>query len=391
MLIVAGLAFVLGAIYVWVVKPGLPYDEPSHWSTVLYYADHQQLPVLGHPGVTYEAQMGPVAYVVDAFVVRLAQAAGLSASAAFHLVRLVGAGELCAAVILVGRLMTRLLGRSWSVAAAVALLALNPMLLTMSSSVQNDTLALMLGLLALELALSRLTDRPTFRSALVVGAVAGAAVLTKLTAWAVVVTIASWLIWRHRRGALQPLAAFIVAVVAASGWWFIRNIVLYGDPTAATGVHRSGVSFGPYHVHGLSGVTHVLEQLVTYLWLPTEYVRNFISAPAGLKGALLVATVAVLIAGSIRMQSWRKASRWLIFSTGILSIASWLVTYLAYQAIAPRVAYLFLPLWIGLVSSALARLPRRAAIVGVTLLLVFLNAWTLSELSRVESPTFIRL
>jgi D-alanyl-D-alanine carboxypeptidase (penicillin-binding protein 5/6) len=383
------LSLALGIAYAWIDRPGLPYDEPSHWSTVLYYANHHRLPVLGDPGVTYEAQMGPVAYVVDAAVVRLARAAGLSASSAFHLVRLVGVVELCAAVVLVGILTRRLLGRSWAAAGAVAIFALNPMLLTMSSSVQNDTLALVLGLVALELALARLSDRPTFRAALVVGAVAGVAVLTKLTSWAAVVAVAAWLIWRHRRGALQPLAAFIVAVIAVSGWWFIRNIDLYGDPTAAAGVHRSGVSFSAYHVHGVSDVGHVLEQLVTYLWLPTEYVRNFISAPTALKGGLLVATVAALIAGSIRTRSWRKVPRWLIVSTGILSIASWLVTYLAYQAIAPRVAYLFLPLWIGLVGSALARLLRRAAMMGVALSLLCLNAWTLYELSRVHSPVFL--
>jgi 4-amino-4-deoxy-L-arabinose transferase-like glycosyltransferase len=305
-------------------------------------------------------------------------------------VRLVGALELCAAVVLVAMLMRRLDGSSPPLA-AVAIFALNPMLLTMSSSVQNDTLVLVLGLLALELALGRLSDRPTFRSALLVGAVAGVAVLTKLTAWPVVVAVAAWLVWRHRRGALQPLAGFALAVVAVSGWWFTRNIVLYGDPTAAAGVQRSGVSFGPYHLDGASSVAHILEQLVTYLWLPTEYVRNLISAPTALKAALLVATAAVLVGALIRTQSRRMVPCWLIVSTAILSIASWLVTYLAYQAVAPRVAYLFLPLWIGLVASALAHLPRRATLLGVTLLLVCLNAWTLYELTRVHSPVFLRL
>jgi D-alanyl-D-alanine carboxypeptidase (penicillin-binding protein 5/6) len=371
-------------------EAGLPYDEPSHWSTVLYYANHQRMPVLGDPGVTYEAQMGPVAYVVDAFAVHLARAAGLSASTAFHLVRVIGAAELCAAVILVARLTTRLLGQSWWPAAAVGIFALNPMLLTMSSSVQNDTLALVLGLLALELALSRLRGRPTLGWALVIGGIAGVAVLTKLTAWAVVLAIAAWLIWRHRHGALQPLATFLVAVVAVSGWWFVRNIVLYGDPTAAAGVPRSGVSFGRYQLHEASDIAHLLEEFVTYLWLPTEYVRNLISAPTGLKGGLLVATLAVLVGGSIRAQSWRKVPRWLILGTGVLSIASWLVTHLAYQAVAPRTAYLFLPLWIGLVGSALAHVPRRAAIAGVALSLICLNVWTLYELRGVHSPEFLR-
>jgi D-alanyl-D-alanine carboxypeptidase (penicillin-binding protein 5/6) len=356
----------------------------------LYYANHHRLPVLGDPGVTYEAQMGPVAYVVDAFVVRLARAAGLSASVTFHLVRLVGAAELCAAVALLALMTRRFFPQSWP-RAAVAIFALNPMLLTMSSSVQNDMLALVLGFLALELALRRLSEQPTFGSALLVGVVGGLAVLTKLTAWPAVVAIAAWLVWRHRRDAFRPLAAFVVAVVAVSGWWFIRNIVLYGDPTAAAGVRRAGVSFARYHVDDASDIAHIVEELVTYLWLPTEYVRNLISAPTALKAGLLLVTGAVLFAGSVRVHLWRKIPSWLIVATGLVSIAAWLVTHLAFQAIAPRGAYMFLPFWIGLVGLALSRLPRRTAIVGVTLLLVCLNAWTLYELSRVQSPTFIRL
>jgi 4-amino-4-deoxy-L-arabinose transferase-like glycosyltransferase len=388
-LLVAALA--LGAVYAWVVPPGLPYDEPSHWSTVLYYADHGQMPVLGDPGVAYEAQMGPVAYLVDALVVHVGRAAGFSASGTFHLVRLVGALELCVGVVLLATLIARLLGHSSPSVAAVAIFALNPMLLTMSSSVQNDTLVLVLGLLALELALGRLSEQPTFRSALFVGVVAGLAVLTKLTAWPAVLAIAAWLVWRHRRDALRPLTAFVVAVLAVSGWWFVRNIVLYGDPTAAAGVRRAGFSFDAYHVHGAAGIAHIFEELVTYLWLPTEYVRNFISAPVALKAGLLLMTAAVLITGLLGIRHSRKVPSWLIVGTALVSIGSWLVTHLAYQAVAPRVAYMFLPLWIGLVGLALARIPRRAAIVGVTVLLVCLNAWTLYELARVQSPEFIRL
>ena len=51
------------------VPPGLPYDEPAHWSTVLYYAREHRLPVLGDPGVAYEAQMGPVYYALAGLLV----------------------------------------------------------------------------------------------------------------------------------------------------------------------------------------------------------------------------------------------------------------------------------------------------------------------------------
>jgi D-alanyl-D-alanine carboxypeptidase (penicillin-binding protein 5/6) len=388
-LILAVLTLVLGSLYAWVVKPGLPYDEPSHWSTVLFYVHHQRLPVLGRPGVTYEAQMGPVAYVVGAIVVRLSEAAGASENTAFHLVRLAGVAELALAVAVLAALTRRLAGRSWACVAAVSILALNPMLLTMSSSVQNDTLALALGLLALELALGRLGDRPTIRSSLLVGAVAGLAVLTKLTAWAAVAAIAAWLVWRHRRAAFRPLVAFVVAAVAVSGWWFVRNVELYGDPTGASGVNRTGVSFVRYHAHGASGVAHIFEELVTYLWLPTEYVRNLIAAPTILKGALLIVSVAVLIVGIGGARRWQTSARGLLLAVAVLSVGAWLVTDLAYQSVAPRVAYLAIPVWAGLVALTLMRLPPRLAVAATMLTVVSLNAWTLYELARVRAPSFL--
>ena len=38
-----------------IVPPGTPYDEPSHFGTVQYYATMHRMPVLGQPGVSYEA------------------------------------------------------------------------------------------------------------------------------------------------------------------------------------------------------------------------------------------------------------------------------------------------------------------------------------------------
>jgi hypothetical protein len=381
------LTLLVGAVYVWVVSPGLPYDEPSHWSTVLFYADHWSLPVLGHPGVTYEAQMGPVAYVVDAIVVRSARTVGLSVDTAFRLVRLLGVVELAGAVLLVAALTKRLIRSSWAGIAAVAVFAVNPMLLAMSASVQNDTLALLLGLLALQLTYVLLGDQPAIGWAAVVGVVAGLAVLTKLTAWAVVVAIPAWLLWRHRRSALRASTAFLASVLAVTGWWFVRNVRLYGDPTAAAGVHKLGLSFVPYHIHGLGGVGRIVEEVVTYLWIPTEYVRNTVHAPAVLKAALLAVTVAVVLVG-IRDRRRLPGAASLVFGCGLIAFTSWLVLYLAVQAVPPRLAYLALPMWTALVAVAVARVRPRVGIVGVVAALVVLNAWTVYEISRVKASSF---
>jgi D-alanyl-D-alanine carboxypeptidase (penicillin-binding protein 5/6) len=385
--LLAALTVVVGVAYVWVVSPGLPYDEPSHWSNVLFYAGHGSLPILGHPGVTYEAQMGPVAYVVDAVAVRSARAVGWSADIAFRLVRLLGVLELAGAVLVVAALTRRLLPNAWAALAAAAVFGLNPMLLTMSASVQNDTLALLLGLLALQMAIVLLDRQPTIGGAAMVGVVAGLAVLTKLTTWAVVVAIGVWLLWRHRRSGLTALAAFLASVFALTGWWFVRNGVLYGDPSASAGVARLGLSFPPYRIHGLGGIGHIIEEVVTYLWLPTEYVRNTIKAPTMLKGALLVITVAVILVGVHDFRRLRGPAP-LVLGCGLLAFSSWLVLYLVAQAYAPRVAYLALPTWIALVGLSLARGYPRASVVGVVAGVVVLNVWTLNQLSRVNSTRY---
>ena len=116
-------------------------------------------------------------------------------------------------------------------------------------------------------------------------------VLTKLTDWVVVVVVASWLAWVHGRCAVAPVAAFLCGALAVSGWWFVRNVMLYGDPTAASAVERTGVSFDRYRLARPGDLGHIVQQVVTYLWLPTEYLRNLISAPTVLKATLLVITV----------------------------------------------------------------------------------------------------
>ena len=55
----AVLGTVIGVWLAFHVPPGLPYDEPAHWSTVLYYAREHRMPVLGDPGVVLRGTDGP--------------------------------------------------------------------------------------------------------------------------------------------------------------------------------------------------------------------------------------------------------------------------------------------------------------------------------------------
>jgi D-alanyl-D-alanine carboxypeptidase (penicillin-binding protein 5/6) len=271
---------------------------------------------------------------------------------------------------------------------AVAVFALNPMLLTMSASVQNDTLALALGLGCLELALVSLSQEARAGRAAIVGVLVGLAVLTKLTAWVLVPSLVAWLLWRHGQRALAACGALVSAVIVVSGWWFVRNLVLYGDLTAAKAVRRTGVTFAPYHVRSVGDLGHVGQEGVTYLWVPTEYLRNTISASSPVKGLVALATVAAVVAAvtSTRARSIFLSLPLLTFCA-ILSVATWLVTLMTYQAVAPRVAYLALPVWVLIVLAALQRLRSpMIALGGAVAFMLVLNAWALHAISRAPDP-----
>jgi hypothetical protein len=145
------------------------------------------------------------------------------------------------------------------------------------------------------------------------------------------------------------------------------------------------VSFAPCRLHHPSDVGHLIQSVVTYLWLPTEYVRKHIGASGTLTATVLVPTVGIVVLGVARIRRMRAGGE-LVIVCVLVSVLVWLVVYLSAQAVAPRVAHLALPLWVAL---ALSGLPARFALAGA--LLLGLNACTLYQISEVTAPTFIRL
>lgn len=118
--------------------------------------------------------------------------------------------------------------------AALGFVALWPQFLYMSSVASNDTLLYLLTTLAILLLLRQQRDGPSWKGAVLLGGVLGAALLTEVSAvfLAIPVGVATLLDRRAWRYAALTLA--VVFVVA--GWWYIRNIVLYGDPTGVRAV-----------------------------------------------------------------------------------------------------------------------------------------------------------
>ncbi len=121
--------------------------------------------------------------------------------------------------------------------AAAAVVAFNPQFLFIHSAVSNDTAVTALCTLALLLTVRLVTrDRSLARLA-ALGLILGLAAISKLNAlpmFGLVGIVLLALAWRERswRGLLGTGALVFGLAALAGGWWFVRNLVLYGDPLA---------------------------------------------------------------------------------------------------------------------------------------------------------------
>ncbi|WP_376792126.1 ArnT family glycosyltransferase [Thermoflexus sp.] len=118
-----------------------------------------------------------------------------------------------------------------------ALVAWNPMFLFIMGAVNNDVLINTLSAIALWLFASLWRKGPSPSRLIALGLVLGMAALSKLSGlalwlFAFVVLLALWKKHPLRgRKVLQSLVLVYGLAGLLSGWWFLRNAVLYGDPT----------------------------------------------------------------------------------------------------------------------------------------------------------------
>ena len=137
--------------------------------------------------------------------------------------------------------------------AAAAVNGFTPMFVFISGAVNNDNLAIplaSLGLLLLIRMVTRPEARPLWQSSLLMGVVVGAAVLTKQgTIGLIPLSFGAFFIalWQQQKEtlvsvgdgfrvvgqligcALALMGLMFVPIVLIAGWWYYRNIVLYGD------------------------------------------------------------------------------------------------------------------------------------------------------------------
>lgn len=155
---------------------------------------------------------------------------------AVHLLRLLSLALSALTVWVTHELMKELFPDDPVIALSGAvIIAFNPQFLFISAAVNNDSLITLLCSVALLVIIRGMRKGLSLRWATGLGLVIGAAMLTKLGGFGLLVPAwlsIAWLAWRERRWQTFVRYATIVACIAmaVSAWWYVRNLVLFRDP-----------------------------------------------------------------------------------------------------------------------------------------------------------------
>lgn len=293
----AVVATIIGALYLFYARPGSAGDEPAHYANVIYYARHKCMPILGQPEVSYEGQMGPVYYALSAPV--WLACAGLGEHEAFFALRIFDLLLVPLTVFLSYRLASIAKPEDKTfVLATTTFMALNPSLLSIAASIQNDALTCVLTMAISLLCFKFMQDDTNLiRKGVLIGLLTGVAILTKATAVFLVAAIPVYAVvcWRWRSA--KFIAAFGSAVGLSAGWWFVRNVVLYGDLSAQAALTKFNYNNNPppFDFREWPKLRHFLWETETYYWMPIQYYRDVFHTPIWLRSIVGIFTALGLI------------------------------------------------------------------------------------------------
>jgi hypothetical protein len=302
----------LGLLTALAMRPFTAGDENAHTSYALQVASGslptmRSLTVPEIPGMgrqnTYVANHPPLYYGVAGLPMRLGVGAGQPRTG-FLVGRLVTLAFMALSVLGVGWLAYLVLPARPSVGvAAAAVMAATPFFPSTGAQIANDAAALATTVAVLVLAVV-LLRAPSWRRVWVLGVVCALAALTRSTGVTVGVLAAgaaAVAMSRVDRSRVQRLAraglaalAIVVPVALASGWFYLRNRQLYGDPLGV----RYALELFPGGAH--LGLDQTL--LSWHFWLGQsrqlltrgQYVTGVVSLLGKVVLVLVVAGVAAL-------------------------------------------------------------------------------------------------
>jgi hypothetical protein len=397
LLVVCVLTAALSAAYGVFLPNLIDRDEASFFSTVHWYATHASMPVLGHAGVSYEAQQGPLYFVPAAVIDRVLQPMG--AEVAFHAVRALGIPLLVVIVVLAYLLAARLCPDNRAVPLLTAVfVGLNPHLLALGGSVSNDLLGIAIAMSAVYVFVRSLQSGSLGgTSAIGVGLLIGLSIITKPSALSLLVAL-PLAVFAVRTS--RPMAAtwlIIAGSAAASGWWFVRNEVIYGDLTGINGLRRWGWPVHPGSLDSIRAIGNRVSYFAVSYASPQPTFGGSFRTP--LLAKVVFAAIALGATAGLARQ-WRRrspstihvdrAARVTFGLVLVTSIGANLYSYITVLVVDPRTTFasffvVACAASVGLAAVA-ARFPRTMTIALVAAALLAADVVTLAATTGIERP-----
>jgi 4-amino-4-deoxy-L-arabinose transferase-like glycosyltransferase len=240
------------------------------------------------------------------------------------------------AIYLIGRRITE---RAHLAFAAACVAAFNPSFLFMTSTIHHDGLMAVIGALSLLWMVEALYRRPGWRGYAVGGVLLAAGLLTKLSGLSLIIPFGltiGWLSWQQRSWRRLIRSGILVVGIAAglSGWWYIRNQILYGDPLGwelFLSTQRHMVRGAPYDWQAF---VDFVAQLQRTFWGAFGYMHITLPAPIyntlwTIAGIACVGLVVALVrrGRSISLRDAR-AMAWIVLLT---ALSVWFASFVRFS------------------------------------------------------------
>ena len=237
----------------------------------------------------------------------------------------------------------------WAPLGAAAAIGLNPSFIFMASTVHHDALQTAIFALTTWWAVRFVRKEERWYDTWLCGSLLGASMLVKLSGLSLVPVVALALIlraWRTRdlRTVVGQALRIYGTAALVCGWWFVRNLTLYGDPLGwqmFLCVHSHMVRTAPYTWYTFAH--EFLAQLWRTFWGAFGYMHitfpEIVRYPWALSGLAGIG----LVIGLLRTRSAPRA-RWPEWAVAIAVLPMLFVTFVRFSAAtvgAGHARYLF--------------------------------------------------
>ncbi|MDI6654906.1 MAG: glycosyltransferase family 39 protein, partial [Candidatus Hydrothermarchaeota archaeon] len=242
-------------------------DEPAYYTNVQYYAENHWMPNYQLTGDINKSflyvgvEQPPLYFFIAGLVYSLASYIN-EINIVVHSVRILSAIFGTAVIYVTYKIARELFEDSKIVFGAAMFVAFLPTNVVMGSVIHNETMVSLLSSLTIYFVISALKSNDG-RTMLTAGIFFGLAILTKLTAFSLLVPCIVFLIFvKKNKISLRKSFGVIFLPVLISGWWFIRNYMIYGNLAP----YIPALAYPKISDHSLQWIIHFLKYLFPSIW-----------------------------------------------------------------------------------------------------------------------------